>query len=57
MKAVKGEEGGYPYFSHIYAAIRADEPADSFARQIYTWLSTPKAKDIIDESGYLSMRK
>ena len=57
MKAVKGEKGGYPYFSHIYAAIRSDEPEGTFARQIYTWLSTPKAKDIIDESGYLSMRR
>lgn len=57
MKAVKGEKGGYPYYSHIYAAIRSDEPEGTFARQIYTWLSTPKAKDIIDESGYLSMRR
>ena len=56
MKAVNGEKGAYPYFSNIYAAIRADEPDNSLSRQIYKWLSTPKAKDIIDESGYISMR-
>ena len=46
----------YPYVSNIYAAIRKDAPADSYARQIYDWLSTPHAKDIVDESGYISMR-
>ena len=56
MKAVNGEKGAYPYFSKIYAAVRADEPDNSLSRQIYKWLSTPKAKDIIDESGYISMR-
>ncbi|MBQ2229520.1 MAG: hypothetical protein II424_03810 [Bacteroidales bacterium] len=55
------KNGVYPnwgtwYFSKIYAAIRADEPDNSLSRQIYKWLSTPKAKDIIDESGYISMR-
>ena len=56
LKGVQGMSGGYPYFSNIYAAIRADEPADSFASQIYRWLSTPAAKDIIDASGYISLR-
>lgn len=50
------ERDAYPYFSNIYAAIRKDEPADSYARRIYEWLSTPRAKDIVDESGYISMR-
>ena len=57
MNAVNGQKkDAYPFFSHIYAAIRSDAPADSFERQIYRWLSTPKAKDIIDESGYISLR-
>ena len=56
MKAVKGEKGAYPYFSNIYAAIRSDESDNSLSRQIYKWLSTPRAKDIIDESGYISIR-
>lgn len=29
---------------------------NSLSRQIYKWLSTPRAKDIIDESGYISIR-
>ena len=57
MNAVNGQKkDAYPFYSHIYAAIRSDAPADSFERQIYRWLSTPKAKDIIDESGYISLR-
>ena len=56
MKAVKGEKGAYPYFSNIYAAIRSDESDNSLSRQIYKWLSTHRAKDIIDESGYISIR-
>ena len=57
LKGVQGMSGAYPYFSNIYAAIRADEPAESYASQIYRWLSTPAAKDIIDQSGYISRRK
>ena len=56
LKGVQGESGAYPYFSDIYAAIRADEPSDSYSSQIYRWLSTPAAKDIVDKSGYISRR-
>ena len=56
LKGVDGRTGGYPFYSSIYAAIRSDEPQDSFAGQIYRWLSTPAAKDIVDESGYISLR-
>ena len=45
----------YPFFSNIYAAVRADEPDGAYPRQIYRWLSTPKAKKIIDESGYIAL--
>lgn len=49
--------GAYPFSSHIYAAIRADEPATSFAHQIYDLLlNDTKAKNIIDESGYIAIR-
>lgn len=50
------KRNAYPFVSNIYAAIRKDEPADSYARRIYDWLSTPRAKDVVDESGYISMR-
>ena len=56
LHGVQGKSDAYPFFSNIYAAIRADEPADSFPSQIYRWLSTPAAKDIVDKSGYISLR-
>ena len=56
LNGVQGKKNAYPYFSNIYAAIRADEPEGSFPSRIYRWLSTPAAKDIIDESGYISLR-
>jgi phosphate transport system substrate-binding protein len=57
LNGVQGKSGAYPYYSNIYAAIRADEPASSFPSQIYRWLSTPTAKDIVDKSGYISLRR
>lgn len=45
----------YPFYSSIYAAVRADEPQDTYPRQIYRWLSTPKGKTIINESGYIAL--
>ena len=56
LKEVRGEKGGYPFYSHIYAAVREDQPKKSHPGQIYSWLSTPKAKDLIDESGYIAIR-
>ena len=56
LNGVQGNPDSYPYYSNIYAAIRADQPEDSFASQIYRWLSTPNAKDIVDKSGYISLR-
>ena len=49
--------GAYPFSSYIYAAIRADEPETSFSHQIYDLLcNDTKAKNIIDESGYIAIR-
>ena len=56
LNGVQGKKNAYPFFSNIYAAVRADEPADSYPSQIYRWLSTPAAKDIVDKSGYISIR-
>lgn len=56
LKGAAGEKDGtYPFFSNIYAAVRADEPAGSHSRKIYRWLSTPKGKKVIDESGYIAL--
>ena len=56
LKEVRGQNNGYPFYSHIYAATRADEPENSLPGQIYSWLSTPRAKALIDESGYIALR-
>ena len=49
------KKDAYPFFSNIYAAVREKEPAGSYPRQIYRWLSTPKGKKIINESGYIAL--
>ena len=54
--ALGNRRNAYPYYTHIYAAVRQDEPQSSVGRQLYRWLSTPTAKDIVDESGYISLR-
>ena len=56
LGGVKEEAGGYPYVTSIYAAVRRDPAPDPLAEQLYDWLSTPAAKDLIDESGYISRR-
>ena len=56
INGVQGKKNAYPFYSNIYAAIRADEPKDAYPSQIYRWLSTPTAKDIVDKSGYISLR-
>ena len=56
LNGVQGKKDAYPYFSQIYAAVRANEPEQSVPSEIYRWLSTPTAKDIVDESGYISLR-
>ena len=56
LNGVQGKRNAYPYFSQIYAAVRAGEPKESVPSRIYRWLSTPAAKDIVDKSGYISLR-
>ncbi|MCQ2145221.1 MAG: substrate-binding domain-containing protein [Bacteroidales bacterium] len=56
MRSVEGKSGGYPFYSQIYAAIRADEPARSIPHQIYDWFESESARSIIDESGYIPLK-
>ena len=44
----------YPYVSEVVAVIRGDTPADSFARKIFDYLTTPDGKKIIEASGYVA---
>ena len=50
-------ENKYPFVSSIYAAIRQTEDPDSMASKLYHFLFTGKAADMIDESGYIAIRK
>ena len=47
----------YPFVSSIYAAVRKTEDHDSMAYKLYRFLFTKKGADMIDESGYIAIRK
>ena len=47
----------YPFVSSIYAAIRQTQDPDSMASKLYHFFFTGKAADMIDESGYIAIRK
>ena len=47
----------YPFVSSIYAAIRKTEDPDSMAYKLYRFLFTDQGADMVDESGYIAIRK
>ena len=47
----------YPFVSSIYAAVRKTEDHESMAYKLYQFLFTEKGADMIDESGYIAIRK
>lgn len=47
----------YPFVSSIYAAVRKTENPDSMAYKLYRFFFTKKGADMIDESGYIAIRK
>ena len=49
-------DGSYPWRQPFYAVIRASEPADSPARQLYDWLTTEEGFALIEEAGYVAAR-
>lgn len=56
QNSVNGKSGGYPFYSQIYAAMRADEPANNIPHQIYNWFESASARSIIEESGYIPLK-
>lgn|SRR5574344_65183 len=50
------KDGSYPFISSIYAAIRKDENPESKAYKLYQFLFTKKGADMVDESGYITIR-
>ena len=47
----------YPFVSCIYAAVRKTQDHESLAYKLYQFFFTKKGADIIDESGYIAIRK
>ena len=47
----------YPFVSSIYAAVRYTEDHESMAYKLYQFLFSKKGADMIDESGYIAIRK
>lgn len=47
-------DGTYPFISAVVAVIRSDTPADSYARKIFDYLTTPDGKKIVEASGYVA---
>lgn len=47
--------GEYPYRQPFYAVIRADEPEDSPARQLFDWLATDEGRALIEQAGYVAV--
>ena len=50
------KDGSYPFISSIYAAIRKSESHESMAYKLYQFLFTKKGADMVDESGYITIR-
>ncbi|MDR0783517.1 MAG: substrate-binding domain-containing protein, partial [Propionibacteriaceae bacterium] len=48
-------DGSYPYQTNYAAVIRADEPADSLARQLVAWLLTWEGQQAISAAGYVPL--
>ena len=61
LMAVDGVEPGYdsiaaqeyPLCNEFYVAIRADEPEDSPARQLYNWVLSEDGRQTIIDAGYV----
>lgn len=46
----------YPYVNDFYAAIRADEPKDSKAYQLFDWLTGEDGQSLINGLGYVGIK-
>jgi len=45
--------GAYPYTTAYYAVMRSDEPEDSPARQVVSWLLSDGGQTLAEETGYV----
>lgn len=51
------KSGSYPYVNEFYVAVRNDEPKDSFAYQLFEWLSGTDGQALIESLGYVGMQE
>ncbi len=51
------QSGEYKYTNPFYVAIRKDTPKDSYAYQIYEWLTGDDGQSMIEAAGYVSLRQ
>ena len=49
------QNGNYPFVTTSYVAIRADEPVDSPARQLFDWIGSDVSRELIAENSTLSV--
>lgn len=49
-------DGSYPYVSDFYAAVRKDELKDSYAYQLFEWLTSDDGQALINGLGYVGIR-
>ncbi len=48
-------DGSYPLVTRVYAAIRADAPADADVRNVLAWIRSPAGQRTVAESGYVPL--
>lgn len=48
-------DGSYPFVNDFYAAIRADEPRDSKAYQLFEWLTGEDGQSLLNGLGYVGI--
>ena len=48
-------DGSYPLMGYNYAVFNADEPEDSYVRQLVRWMLTPAGQLAIAKAGYVTV--
>ena len=51
------QSGKYPFVNAFYAGIRKDTDKNSNAYKLYEWLTTEDGQSLVEETGYVSIRK
>jgi phosphate transport system substrate-binding protein len=49
-------DGTYPIRTAYYAVMRSDEPKESNARKLLSWILSPQGQQIAEEAGYVKVK-